>query len=88
MLICICNFFFYVGRWVYLGWPRTCCLHFITMYFYMKFFTISISILKAFSIFVCILVTGFKHMFFSISCSSSLENDFCEIDRKLWQKNE
>ena len=37
-------------------------------------------------IFDCILATGFKHMFFSISCNCSLENDFCVKDRKLGQK--
>ena len=56
------------------------------MYFIYENFTISNSVLKAFSIFVCFLATGFKHMFFSNSCSSSLENNFCVKDRKLWQK--
>ena len=37
---------------------------------------------------ICIiLVASLEHMFFSVYCSSSLENDLCKIDRKLGQKN-
>ena len=36
--------------------------------------------------FCIILVASLENMFFSIYCSSSLENDLCKIDRKLGQK--
>ena len=36
--------------------------------------------------FCIILVASIEHMFFSIYCSSSLENDLCKKDRKLRPK--
>ena len=62
-----------------------CCLYFITMYFLQEYFHNFKFYIKI--IFNCIFATGFKHLFFSISFNSSLENDFCVKDRKLGPKN-
>ena len=52
----------------------------------MKTITISKFYTEIIFDFCIILVASLEHMFFSIYCSSSLENDLCKIDRKLGQK--
>ena len=72
---------------LYLGWSTPCCLHFITLYFfYMKTFTISNCILKAFSIFVCILAAGFKHMFSRFLAAVHLKTIFVKKIESLGKK--
>ena len=54
--------------------------------FYMETITISKFYAEIIFDFCIILVASLEHMFFSIYCSSSLENDHCKKDRNLGQK--